>query len=138
MSGNVEFIDNSAKVKAALDKSIIAFFHEVGGEIVSQAARRTRVDTSQLKGSWDYIIDEGTKTVTIGSPEQNAIWEEFGTGMYALKGDGRKTPWKYKHPKYGWVTTHGKTPQRMLFNAWEASKGKVEKQLQKVLKGLGS
>ena len=138
MSGNVEFIDNSAKVKAALDKSIIAFFHEVGGEIVSQAARRTRVDTSQLKGSWDYKIDEGAKTVTIGSPEQNAIWEEFGTGMYALKGDGRKTPWKYQHPKRGWVTTRGKTPQRMLFNAWEASKGKVEKQLQKVLKGLGS
>lgn len=133
----IEFTDNSAKVKAALDKSIIAFFHEVGGEVASQAARRTRVDSGSLAGDWDYKIDEGAKTVTIGNPQENAIWEEFGTGMYALKGDGRKTPWKYQHPKRGWVTTRGKTPTRALFNAWEACKGKVEKQLANVLKGLG-
>ena len=135
---DIEFTDNSAKVKAAMDKAIIAFFNEVGGEVAAQAARRTRVDSGQLAGDWDYKIDEGAKTVTIGNPQENAIWEEFGTGMYALKGNGRKTPWKYKHPKRGWVTTRGKTPTRALFNAWEATKGKVEKQLQKVLKGLGS
>lgn len=44
-------------------------------------------------------MDESAQVATVGNPLQNAIWEEFGTGEYALEGDGRKTPWRYKDEK---------------------------------------
>jgi hypothetical protein len=132
----VKFEDNSLEVKNALNDAVIAFLYEAGGEIVSQTQRRTPVDTGQLKGSWEYKVEESKGKVTIGSPLQNAIWNEFGTGQYALNGDGRKTPWKYQDTKGKWHTTTGKKPQRSLQHAWDFTKDKVKKRLEKVLKGL--
>ena len=45
----------------------------------------------QTKSSWDRKVLENEGVV--GSSSENAIWEEFGTGDYAVNGDGRKTPW---------------------------------------------
>lgn len=75
---SVQFKDNSMQVKAALDDAIIAFLHEAAGELQSQVQRNTRVDTGQLKNSWEYKIDEGKGEATVGSGLENAIWEEFG------------------------------------------------------------
>lgn len=89
---SVEFTDNTAKIKAALSEGVIGFLHEAGGEIQAQTQRNSRVDTGQTKGSYKYMVDEGKdeSTVAVGSDLENAIWEEFGTGEYALHGDGRK------------------------------------------------
>ena len=95
---SVEFTDNTAKIKAALSEGVIGFLHEVGGEIQAQTQRNSRVDTGQTKGSYKYMVDEGKdeSTVAVGSDLENAIWEEFGTGEYALHGGGRKGGWVYK------------------------------------------
>ena len=60
----------------------------------------------------------------IGNPLENAIWEEYGTGEYALKGNGRKKPWVYKDERGNWHTTHGKKPLRPLQKAFDKTKGK--------------
>ena len=132
---DIEFEDYSIKVKTALTETIIAFLYEAAGEIVSQTQRNTRVATGQTKGSWSYKVDESKGEATIGSPLQNALWEEFGTGQYALKGDGRKTPWRYKDIKGKWHTTHGKRPSRAFQRAFDGSKIKIEKRLATLLKG---
>ena len=95
---SVEFTDNTAKIKAALSEGDIGFLHEAGGAIQAQTQRNSRVDTGQTKGSYKYMVDEGKdeSTVAVGSDLENAIWEEFGTGEYALHGDGRKGGWVYK------------------------------------------
>lgn len=90
MANNVEFRDCSISVKAAIKDTLIAALYEAAGAVVSQTAKNTRVDTGQLKGSWTYAVDEAEVEAAIGSPLENAIWEEFGTGLYALNGDGRK------------------------------------------------
>lgn len=132
MSDHVEFEDYSMKVLNAIDDAVSTFLEEAGAEVESQAKRNTRVDTGQTKSSWNHIVDEGEKKVTIGNPLENAIWEEFGTGEYAVKGNGRSTPWKYKHYKYGWLTTTGKLPTRAFQHAIDTCKNKINSQAQKI------
>lgn len=132
----VEFKDNSLKVKAALNEKTIAWLHEAAGEIESQSKRNTRVDTGQLKNSWANTVDESNGIATVGSPLENAVWEEFGTGEYALHGDGRKTAWTYKDRKGKWHRTSGKRPSRALNNAFASSKGKLKARLEQILKGM--
>ena len=75
---SVQFEDFSIKVKAKLEDAALAYLNEAAGELVSQTQRNTPVDTGQLKGSWTYEVDEGGLEATVGSPEENAIWTEFG------------------------------------------------------------
>ena len=87
--------------------------------------RNTRVDSSQTKGSWQYVVDEGEKKVTVGSPLQNAIWEEFGTGEHAIHGDGRKGCWSYQDIYGKWHRTRGKKPSRALQRAFDSRKSAI-------------
>lgn len=132
----VEFTDNSIKVKETIQDNIVSFLHEIGGEFVSQTARNSRVKTGQTKDSWDYTVDESAFIVTVGSPLENAIWEEFGTGEYALNGDGRKGGWYYVDVLGNGHFTHGKKPNRALWNAFETLKPKVQTAIESKLKGL--
>jgi len=134
--GKVSFEDNRMRCKAALADAGVAFLHEAAGELVSQTARNSRVRTGQTKGSWDYVVDEAELTATIGSPLENAIWEEFGTGEYALNGNGRKGGWYYVDEKGDGHFTHGKKPNRALWNAMETLKPSLQAVLEGHLKGL--
>lgn len=134
----VEFQDFSIQVKGAFDEKALAFLEEAASEIESAAKRNSRVDTGQLKGSWNHQVDESAKEATVGSPEQNAIWEEFGTGEYALHGDGRKGGWSYQDDKGDWHHTHGKTPNRTLHNAFESKKAAIIRRAKEIFKGMGS
>ena len=136
---SVEFTDNTAKIKAALSEGVIGFLHEVGGEIQAQTQDNSRVDTGQTKGSYKYMVDEGKdeSTVAVGSDLENAIWEEFGTGEYALHGDGRKGGWVYTSKKDGkHHHTHGKTPNQPLTKAFQVMNPKILPQLKNILKNL--
>lgn len=122
---DIEFTDNSVKVKNAIKEAAIAWLHEAGSELQTQVKRNTAVDTGQLKNSWNYKVDESKLEAVVGSPLENAIWEEFGTGEFALNGNGRKTPWKYQDAKGKWRYTKGKKPKRALFKAFTKLKPKI-------------
>lgn len=153
----IEFEDYSAKVKDAMDDAIIAFLYEAGGELESQSRRNSavgKVGGGQTKGSYSYKVDEGKGEVRVGSPLENAIWEEFGTGEHALHGDGRKGGWyipigsggiseavveaygfkvvEGKHDKK-FAFTRGKKPKRPMFKAFEAKKNKLIKRFAQIL-----
>ena len=132
---SVRFTDNSAKIKAALDDAVIAYLYEAGGELESQVKRNTRVGSGQLKNSWTYNVDESKGVTTIGSPLENAIWDEFGTGEFALHGDGRKGGWYYQDEKTGeWHHTYGKTPHRAFQRAFNSLKTALIRRAGEVLK----
>lgn len=134
----VEFQDFSIQVKEALDEKAVQFLEEAASEIESAARRNSRVDTGQLKGSWSHQVDEAAKEATVGSPEQNAIWEEFGTGEHAAHGDGRKGGWSYKDDSGDWHHTKGKTPNRTLQKAFDSRKAAIIRMAKQIFKGLGS
>lgn len=132
---SVEFNDFSIQVKEAIEAAALQFLEEAGGEMVAQTVRRTPVDTGQLKNSWNYVVDESGMKCTIGSPLENAIWTEFGTGEYALEGNGRKGGWSYMDAKGEWHHTVGKPPKRCLNNAFTDTKPKLIRRAEQLLKG---
>lgn len=134
--GDVVFEDYTIKVENAIDDKINAVLEECAGELESQVKRNTRVDTSQTKNSWQHFVDDDNHEATIGSNVENAIWEEFGTGEHALKGNGRKGGWVYKDEKGKWHRTHGKKPSRAFWNAFVSLKNKIITHIQNSLKGL--
>lgn len=121
----VELEDFSIQVKNALEGTALRFLEESASEIETQARRNSRVDTGQLKGSWAHLVDESKMEATIGSPLENAIWEEFGTGEYAVTGNGRKGGWNYQDDVGDWHHTEGKKPNRTLQRAFDMRKGKI-------------
>lgn len=157
----VVFKDNSVAAKKELAECGVAFLHEACGEIVSQTARNAKVSTGETKGSYKYEIDTQNLIGYIGSNHENAIWEEYGTGEYAIGKNGRKGGWWIKvgsgrgemppatAAKYGWekvrrdrsgtitfVFTRGKKAQRPFFKAYAALKAKIISAAQQKFGGL--
>ena len=136
MANKIVFEDYSIKVKAAIDERIDIALEECAGELESAVKRNTRVDTGQLKNSWTHRVNTATHTAVIGSPLENAILEEFGTGEHALNGNGRQGGWRYQDARGNWHYTTGKTPQRAFHRAYTGLKNKIISYIQNSFKGL--
>lgn len=135
----VEFQDNRIEVKAAISDAVTAFLHEACGELEAQTKRNSKVKTGQTKGFYGYVVDEAELTGYIGSNYDNAIWEEFGTGEYALNGDGRKGGWRYIDAEGKGHFTYGKGPRRPLFKAFAELRAKIIAKAEQIMKErLGS
>lgn len=158
---SVKFEDFSIEVQQALSEAAIQFLEEAASELQSQAQRKTavgRVSGGKTKGDWKHVVDESKLEATIGNTNQNAIWEEFGTGEYALEGKGRRGGWyipigegegqisqsvvdaynmKVSYGKDGmkYAYTTGKKPKRMLHNAFEENKAKIIRRANQIFKG---
>lgn len=133
---DVIFEDYTIKVQNAIDDKINAALEECAGELESQVKRNTRVDTGKTKNSFQHKVVDSEHVAYIGSNYENAIWEEFGTGEYALQGNGRKGGWVYKDAKGNWHKTTGKKPSRAFWNAFNSLKNKLINHIQNSLKGL--
>ena len=155
----VHFQDNSIEVKAALNRTTVAWLHEWAITIVSHAASNCQMegDKGQLRGSYRADVNDGAGEAKIGTPLESGYWEEFGTGEYAAHGDGRKGWWVYKdgyRGKGGKVlterqakamaaadptvhATNGRKPSYTLEKAFTANKAKALADLERKLKGMG-
>jgi hypothetical protein len=135
-----KFEDNSVVINKTMCNKVEALLLEVAAELVSQTARNTKVKTGQLKGSWQAnLTDDGEEyRADIGSLLERAIWYEFGTGDYALEGNGRKGGWAYEDEKTGeTIWTHGMRPRRPFHNAYTTLKPKLIRHIQsEFAKGL--
>lgn len=162
----VKFQDNRIQVKGAMSDAAMQWLEESSSTIQAAAQRNTNTKTGQLKGSWNHIVDEGAMEATVGNPSEYAIWQEMGTGEYALNGDGRKGYWVYvegggskrsKHSRQytldeakqvvaylrskglDAVYTNGSRPVRMLHRAYESNKGRIIRRASQIFKGrIGS
>lgn len=119
---SVKFHDFSVNVQKALDDRAEQFLYEASESLKTQVKQLTKVKSGQLKGSWAYEVNLEAMESRIGSPLENAIWNEFGTGEYAANGDGRKGGWSYKDDEGEWHHTKGKIARHTLQKAFEAKK----------------
>lgn len=119
-----KFEDNSQEFLQRLHREIAAWMEETTGLLEANAVKKSRTDSGQTKGSYQHKVLEDASAYRVegyvGSNYENAIWEEFGTGEYALGGDGRKTPWVYRNRKGEYYWTTGKKPNRTLQKAYQA------------------
>jgi hypothetical protein len=150
------FTNNIDLVADMLKEQAVQFLYEAGGELLTQVTRNVPVDSGDLKGSFKLIVDEDELVAYVGSPQENAIWTEFGTGEYAVNGDGRKGAWYvpvdkvvgkskptyegkltivYGKNKKAYYKTDGKQPTRYFTNAYDKVKPKIERRLKSIMKG---
>lgn len=120
-------------------------------QIQADAKRKCPVNINRLRSS--IAIETITQTSTeyvlrVGTNVFYAPYVEFGTGIFAVNGDGRKTPWAFKKTntmkKYKFKTidiegqeyfvTRGSKPHPFLFPAYEKERPNYDKELKKVLK----
>lgn len=133
---SVKFTDYSVECKEAIKNAGLAFLEEAGGEIESQAKRNTKVVTGKTERSFQHRVNEDEMICAIGSDYENAIWEEFGTGIYAVEGNGRKTPWIYEDEQGIEHFTRGKRPRRMLWNAFNSLRSAIESMAEEKFGGI--
>ncbi|PEW95851.1 hypothetical protein CN446_14845 [Bacillus cereus] len=96
----------------------------------SKSGDTKRSITAETKMMGDQIVG------IVGSNQDNAIYEEFGTGIYAEKGGGRKDKWTYFDKKTGkYYRTQGKKGTRAIRNAGEMHKADIQRIIQQTMRG---
>lgn len=102
---NVEFIDNSDEVLAALQAAKERALEKCGLTAEGYAKRLCPVDTSNLRNSITHATDSHTDAAYVGTDSEYGPYVELGTGKYVA--GGRPTPWAYQDAKGNWHMTHG-------------------------------
>lgn len=108
------------KFEKRLIRKIKRIVAETAEMIASQAKALAPVGDGNLKRSIDVMYAQGglTAIVTVGA--YYAIYVEFGTGIYAKEGNGRKDPWVYfKDGRY--YFTRGMKPQPFFYPSLEVA-----------------
>lgn len=100
--------------------------------VEGQAKVNCPVDIGILRGSMfsQVKLEAGQVVGRIGNSSEYAPYVHQGTGIYAVNGDGRKTPWGYmvlagEYKGFHW--THGQKPQPFLQKARDQKKNDIIK-----------
>lgn len=115
---NIKFTDNTPRLLEALDSWAERVLTIWGMTVQDYAQLLVPTGTADstgiegyvggaLKQSLTYAVDLAKKTVTIGSNLFYSVYVELGTGIFAEKGNGRKTPWVWKDFNGKWHFTRG-------------------------------
>ena len=84
-------------------------------------------DTGALRRSITSKVEVTGNSIEgiVFTPLEYAPYQEFGTGLFAENGNGRKTPWVYMDDKGNYHYTRGQHPQPYMRPALEENKDKI-------------
>ena len=106
-----------------------------GSQMHQSAMRKSPVDSGALKRSIVLDIDGKGLEAKVGSTMEYAPYIEYGTGIYATNGAGRKTPWVYFNVKLGrFVKTQGMRAQPFIRPSYYEQRNKFTSDLEKLMK----
>lgn len=87
--------------------------------VANKAKVKAPIDEGPLRNSIADAYRDNGMTGEAGTNLFYAPYVEFGTGVFAVNGDGRQTPWTYFSERLGrFVTTSGNRPQPFLLPAF--------------------
>lgn len=119
----IEAIEDLASVAEYRKKLVDAC-----GIVLADAVAKAPKGNGELRRSLKYKIDDSGEDLNgvVYSTLLYAPYVEFGTGLFAANGDGRKdVPWHYKDEKGNWHTTSGMPPQPYLYPAMTENREKI-------------
>ena len=96
--------------------------------IVESAAKdKAPKDTGALRRSITSKVEVTGNSIEgiVFTPLEYAPYQEFGNGLFAENGNGRKTPWVYMDDKGNYHYTRGQHPQPYMRPALEENKDKI-------------
>ena len=101
--------------------------------LAEKAGSKVGVNTGALRADTKSL---GAKIVgdevhgAAGNTLEYALYHHQGTGIYAIDGNGRKTPWVYEDPKTGEkIYTRGSKPNPYLKDTIEQEQSTISKML---------
>ena len=102
------------KLNNMADESKIQQQLGIACALVERSAKmKAPKDTGALRRSITSKVDGLTGTVF--TPLEYAPYVEYGTGLFAENGNGRKdVPWNYQDDKGEWHSTRGQKPQPFM------------------------
>lgn len=139
MSATIENLDNVIK---RLDNiaSVEKMKNTMGlcaAMVEAEAKKKApKGDTGALARSIESKVeDDGTSVYGIVfTPLLYAPYVEYGTGLFAEGGNGRKdVPWNYVDDEGNWHTTRGMQPQPYMRPALNESRTKIDEMIQEAL-----
>lgn len=129
---NDEFKSSMENATAEIITRTIAKMQLVCQEVVRETKKNcdSITDLGYLRASiFSQVGFDGSGIVgRVASSSEIAVYVHQGTGLYAVNGDGRKTPWGYEvlSGKYkGFHWTHGQKPNPFLQKARDENKDKI-------------
>lgn len=110
-------LDNSA-IERLLEDSRREALLEYAARLVVLAQMLAPVGrTGYLRRSIERTDVERDGEISVIARAAYSLFVERGTGIYAVEGNGRKTPWVYRTPDGRFYTTEGSRPQPFLLPA---------------------
>ena len=107
---NIEFIDNSKEVLAAMQGAKMRALEKCGLVAEGYSKKLAPVDTGNLRNSISHEVVENS--AYIGTNTEYAPYMEFGTGKYTP--GGRPDSWTYQDDEGHWHRTEGVKAQPFL------------------------
>lgn len=108
--------------------------HETAYILYNELMALMPEDDGNLKGSVEIEFSTDGLSALLKINANYAIYVNYGTGIYAVGGNGRKTPWVYWSDKLGrFVFTRGQDPQ----NFWGPAIDRASRYFRKEMKKLG-
>lgn len=108
------------KIEAAMKKACAL--------IEGEAKKKAPKGTGELRRSIESKVEvEGKEVIgTVFTPLEYAPYVEFGTGLFAEGGNGRKdVPWYYQDDKGEWHSTSGMHPRPFMRPALQDNRDKA-------------
>ena len=91
--------------------------------VESGAKKNCNVDDGVLRSSITHEVENNEGI--IGTNVEYAPYYHEGTGIYAIEGNGRQTPWTYCDAKGEFHTTKGQKPKQFLKKAVDENKNRI-------------
>lgn len=119
IEGGREVVQAYGKWSREVERQLQFTVRQHTTRIQSRAKLLAPVDQGLLRSSIDTLfVDDGMTGITY-TQLFYAKYVEFGTGVFAVNGAGRQTPWTYFSAKLGhFVTTSGNKPQPFMLPAY--------------------
>ena len=128
---NAEIIGLDKVVESVFEKEkIFAAVERACALLEREAKKKAPKDTGALRRSITSEVSyEGEDVVgVVYTPLEYAPYVEYGTGLFAEGGDGRKdVPWRYQDDEGNWHSTSGQHPQPFMRPAFDENKDKIAK-----------
>lgn len=135
------YISNLHNVERLLHDSTEVFLNTAGQYVQDRAREQAPKDTGNLIQSIQHHLQMkaiASGEVRIGTNLPYGLYQERGTGIYALDG-GRLTPWTYKIPGSNeFRRTRGTKPKRFVEKAGKQSEPAVEAMAKHIFGQMGS
>lgn len=116
-----------------LQKLLVQNMENTLDYIAQKAGNKVGVDTGALRAdtkSLGSLVVGDEVWGAVGNTLEYALYHHQGTGIYAVGGDGRKTPWIYEDPKTGKkIFTKGSKPNPYLKDTIEQEQSNIAKWL---------